>query len=180
VDDTLPWRFAISSTRRGMYLLRYLLFTGGLAVGLGVFERLLVPERSGFGLLIGLALGLFVFRGQLRALSWPRLLLSQEHLFLLHKRRATVIPWAAVRDARAVDGQVVLRLATSPQETEARVAESIELDAGQLGTSTAALHEVLGKLVAQPSLRGRLPPDATIRQRLQPTGGTEAGGTPAP
>lgn len=144
-----PWRFSISSTLRGIYVIRYFLFAGGLAIAGALIQRAAVGEAPPvLGLLLGFGAGLLLFRGQLRPLSWPTLVLSQQAIYLLQRKGPpTVLPWASVEEISHGEGKVYLRVRGSPLELEAR----------KYGTSADALGRALRQLADDPQLRLSLP-----------------------
>jgi hypothetical protein len=158
----VQWRFAVSSTLRGIYAIRYLLFSGGMAILGALIQRAFSgAERTAFGLLVGLAVGLVVFRGQLRPLRWPTLLLSQEAIYLIRGKTAAIIPWASVEEIAVSEGAVVLRVL--PASKSAPV-EQIRLKARQYGTSADALEKTLRPLAAGRQLRSALPTEEQLRR----------------
>lgn len=158
----MQWRFAVSSTLRGIYAIRYLLFSGGMAILGALIQRALSgAERTGAGLLVGLAVGLVVFRGQLQPLRWPTLLLTQEAIFLIGRRTTAIIPWASVEEIGTSQGAVVLRLRRA---SESAPAERIRLEARKYGTGADALEKTLRQLAADGRLRSSLPTEEQLRR----------------
>jgi len=174
----VQWRFAVSSTLRGIYAIRYLLFSGGMAILGALIQRALSgAERSAAGLLVGLAVGLVVFRGQLRPLRWPTLLLTQEAIYLVRRKRAAIIPWASVDEIAASEGAVVLRVLRA---SESPPVERIYLEARQYGTAAAELQKRLRQLAADKQLRSALPTEDQLRRAgaIPPSRGVR--GAPSP
>ena len=163
--DQLQWRFAVSSTLRGIYVIRYFLFSGGCAILGALIERAAVgADRSLAGLLIGLGGGLVIFRGQLRPLFWPSLALGQESLYLIRRGRAAVVQWASIDQIAAEKKVVCLRLIGSTTKPES--AQTIRLDPRKLGTSFDSLLKQLVALAADPQRRLQLPTDEQLRRAL--------------
>jgi hypothetical protein len=161
--DRLQWRFETSGTLRGIYVIRYLLFSGGCAILGALVERTATgTDRSVAGLLIGLALGMVLFRGQLRALRWPALVLSQDALYLLRKGKAVaVVPWTAIGEVERRDGLVSLRLVGSE---EGGFREALKLEPRQHGIGAESLQKTLRMLADNRELRSRLPSDEQLRR----------------
>lgn len=158
----MQWRFAVSSTLRGIYAIRYLLFSGGMAILGALIQRALSgAERSGVGLLLGWAVGLVVFRGQLRPLQWPTLLLTQEAIWLIRRKAAAIIPWGSVEEIVASEGAVILRVRRG---SESPPGERIRLEARQYGTAADALEKTLRQLSANRQLRSALPTEEQLRR----------------
>jgi len=158
----VQWRFAVSSTLRGIYAIRYLLFSGGMAILGALIERALSgTERSAAGLLVGLGVGLLVFRGQLRPFRWPTLLLTQEAICLVGRKSAAIIPWASVEEIAASEGAVVLGVLRA---SESRPIERIRLVARQYGTAADTLVKTLRRLAADRQLRSALPTEEQLRR----------------
>jgi hypothetical protein len=163
--DPLQWRFAVSSTLRGIYVIRYFLFSGGSAILGALIERSATGgDRPIAGLLIGFAVGLLIFLGQLRPLSWPSLAVSQEAVYLIRKGRASVIPWSAIDQIEAEDRFVSLRLV--PRALEGESTDAIRLEPRKFGMGSAALQETLRMLANNRELRSRLPSDEQLRRAL--------------
>src|SRR6202022_2757875 len=101
-------------------------------------------DRSVAGLLIGFALGMVLFRGQLRALGWPALVLSQERLYLIVKGKAVaVIPWSSIGEVERQHGLVCLRLV---EAVEGGSTQALRLGPGQNGGGAKTLEKTLGAL----------------------------------
>lgn len=148
------WRFGASSTLRGIYVIRYFLFAGGLAILGALIQRSASGEgHSVLGLLLGLAAGLFVFRGQLSALRWPELLLTQEGVYLVNRKKPAGLPWEAIDEVAHRNGTIAIRMRGSPTNPPAE----IELQARQYGTSSEVLAKAISQLAAEPQLRSVLP-----------------------
>ena len=134
-----PWRLQFSSTLKSIYVLRYLLFSGGVAIAAALLQRaLLGPQRPGLGLLVGLAVGLVVFRGQLRPFSLPVLALGQEHLFFVRKGAAVLVPWSAIRSVTEQGKAVVVQLAGPGPRPDGTVGESFQLGSRDFGLNAHA------------------------------------------
>ena len=148
------WRFGASSTLRGIYVIRYFLFAGGLAILGALIQRSTSGEEHAvIGLLLGFAAGLFVFRGQLSALRWPELLLTQEGVYVLNRKKATALSWEAIEEVAHREGTIAIRVRgrqTSPPG-------EIGLQARHYGTSSEALGRAISQLAAEPQLRSVLP-----------------------
>jgi len=162
-----PWRFSASSTVRGIYVLRYFLFSGGLAIAGALLERAaLGTDRALVGFVIGFAAGLIVFRGQVRALWWPTLAVSREAVYLIRRKRATIIPWDSIAgvldDGRFIALQLQSRLALP----DGSPVEQVKLETRKLGTSHAALLNALQLYAKGRASRMDLPDDAHLRQLL--------------
>jgi hypothetical protein len=163
----LPWRFQFSSTLKSIYLIRYLLFSGGAAIGLAMIQRLaLHSERLGLGLLLGFALGLVLFRGQLRPFSLPVLALGQEHLFFVRKGSAIIIPWRAIQRVTEQDKVVAVQLDAPATLPDGKSGTAFELKGGDFGLNARQLAQLLQEH-QQPAHRATLPTDAEVRQQLR-------------
>jgi hypothetical protein len=161
-----PWRFQFSSTLKSIYLIRYLLFSGGAAIGVAMVQRLaLHSERLGLGLLLGLAVGLVLFRGQLRPFSLPVLALGQDHLFFARKGSAVTVPWRAIQRVAEQDKVVSIQLDAPATLPDGKSGTSFELRGGDFGLGTRQLAQLLQEF-QQPDRRATLPADAEVRQRL--------------
>jgi len=158
----VQWRFAVSSTLRGIYAIRYLLFSGGMAILGALIQRALSgTERTALGLLVGFALGLVIFCGQLQPLRWPTLLLTQEAIWLIGRKTAATIPWASVEEIGVSEGAVVLGLRRA---SESAPVERFPLVARKYGTGADALEKTLRQLVADRQLRSSLPTEEQLRR----------------
>jgi hypothetical protein len=163
--DAIAWRLAASSTLRGIYVIRYFLFSGGCAIFGALVERAVVPtNRPIAGLLLGFAIGLVIFRGQLRPLWWPWLALSQEAVFLVHKGKAAAIPWSSISDITEGNRSVSLNLARPLKSVEGEDTETIRLEPRQLGIGRDVLASTLRKFARDRDLRARLPSEEQLRQ----------------
>jgi hypothetical protein len=161
--DRLQWRFDTSGTLRGIYVIRFFLFSGGCAILGALVERAATgSDRSVAGLLIGFALGMVLFRGQLRALGWPALVLSQERLYLIVKGKAVaVIPWSSIGEVERQHGLVCLRLV---EAVEGGSTQALRLVPRQHGVGLESLEKTLRTLAGDPALRSRLPSDEQLRR----------------
>jgi hypothetical protein len=160
--------FSHSSTLRSIYVLRYFLFAGGTAVAGALLELWTRKvERPVLGLLVGLAMGLVVFWGQLRNAFAPRLALSQAALYLVKSRRSARLPWEHVREVVRDGNQVVLRLSVPTSWNGSEPGSEIHLAPRQLGTGAAELFESLQGFALEPSSRQRLPNDADLQARIE-------------
>ncbi len=163
--DAMAWRLAASSTLRGIYVIRYFLFSGGCAILGALVERAAVAaDHPIAGLLIGFVVGLVIFRGQLRPLSWPWLALSQEAVFLVRKGKAAAIPWSAIVEIEEQDRSVSLRLARPLRSVDGEDAEMIRLEPRKLGVARDFLANTLRLLARDRELRSRLPSAEQLRQ----------------
>jgi hypothetical protein len=161
--DRLQWRFDTSGTLRGIYVIRYFLFSGGGAILGALIERAATgSDRSVAGLLIGFALGMVLFRGQLRALGWPSLVLSQEKLYLVAKGKAVaVIRWSSIGEIERQHGVVCLRLI---EAVGGGSSKALRLEPRQHGVGAESLEKTLRMLAGDPALRSRLPSDEQLRR----------------
>lgn len=163
-----PARYGVSSTLRGIYLIRYLLFSGGLASALGMLQRAALGAQPPVaGLLIGFFVGLLVFRGQLRPLRWPTLVLSQDAVYLVQRRQAVTLPWKSIRAVAADGPRVTLHLREALRSPTGETTEAIQLEARKFGVSPEKLLGALGGLLSDPLARLKLPPDQKVRASLQ-------------
>ncbi len=164
---TPRWIYGYSSTLRSIYVLRYLLFAGGTAVLGGVLERLVTGwERSGLGLLAGLALGLVVFRRQLRPLRAPQLALSQDAVYLVQRKQAVTLPWHTIKAISLAGDRVVLELSQALRAPTGELADQIQLEPKSFGSAPAKLREALAAALADEAQRKQLPPDSRVRTLL--------------
>jgi hypothetical protein len=162
------WTYGASSALRGIYLLRYLLFSGGLSIaGAMVHRAALKSERPVLGLAVGLLIGLFLFRSQLRPLSWPRLVLSQNALYLVQRQRAVTLPWASISKVAVEGTRVSVQLKAPMTSPSGEVADQIQLESRMFAAGAAMLGAALSAAVENPSERGRLPDDGKVRQLLK-------------
>jgi hypothetical protein len=152
----------MSSTLKGIYFLRYLLFSTGLAAGVAVVVRLLSPEepRPWTSLGTGFALGLVLFRGQLRPLRFPRLALSQDTLYVLRRGKPLEIRWTQVREVKATGDSV--EVAYDPGQAP----NTLRLKARELGMRPEVLAGSLGAVARDATVRGRLPEERWARASL--------------
>jgi hypothetical protein len=161
---TLPLRIELSNTYRGIFVMRYLLFSGGLAIAGGVLERLARgPGHSLLGLLLGLVVGLFLFRGQLRPLRYPRLALSQDALYVLKSGSPVGVPWRDIGSIQASGDKVLLELTkTPPGLAEPR----LQLVARELGSQPDNLASRLSRFHRDEAFRANLSDDKRTRAVL--------------
>ncbi len=167
--STVPpvWRYGVTSAFKGIYVIRYFLFAGGLSIGAGMLERWIfgtVPPVA--GLLAGFFVGLLAFRGQLQPLRWPSLYLSRENLYLVQRKQAVTLPWNAIQSVAAAGPLVVLELKQPMTAPTGGVADQIQLEAKKRGTGAEPLASALRAPLSDPASRAALPPDAFIREKL--------------
>jgi hypothetical protein len=163
-----PWRFAFSGTLKSIYVIRWLLFSGGTAIAFAMVERLAFEsERPLLGLGLGFLVGLGVFRGQLRPLRWPSLSLSQDALYLVQGKQVTTLPWSSIRAVVAEGHLVTLQLAQPLTAPSGEVIDQVKLDAKKLGTSVPLLTDALAPVVADRAARSALPTDGKLRALLR-------------
>jgi hypothetical protein len=161
------WHYAYSGTLRSIYVMRYLLFSGGVAVLFGVLERQLTGwDRSGLGLLVGLALGLVLFRGQLRPLRAPQLALSQDAVYLVERKQAVTLPWHTVRAISVSGHRVILELTQPLRAPTGELADQIQLEPRTFGSAPAALKDALTRALNDEAQRRLLPSDQRVRSLL--------------
>jgi hypothetical protein len=166
-NHTLPWRYGVSNAFKGIYVMRYLIFAGGLAIALAVLERtFLKSEHPVMGLVIGFIAGLLMFRSQLRPLFWPTLVLSQQSLYLLRRKHALALPWSNIRTVSEQSGRVALQLAEPMTSPEGQVVEQLQLDPRTLGTKAASLLALIQSAVQSTERRSQLPTDAHVRRAV--------------
>jgi len=153
-------RYGVSSTFRGIYVMRWLLFSGAAAIGLGWLElQWNRGQGAGTGLGIGLACGLVLFRGQLAPLRWPVLVLRRDRLHLLHRRKDVSFPWQAVARAFATGSQLTLEFRQPLLGPDGEPTAAIQLDARRFGVDAPTWAEELTELAANASARQALPPE---------------------
>jgi hypothetical protein len=161
-----PAQIGVSSTFKGIYVIRYLLFAGGTAVAFAIIKRTLFsPTTLWPALLLGLAAGLIAFRPQLKPLFWPRLVLSRDALYLVKRKQAVTLPWQAIRAVRAEPPRLAIELHAPMTAPGGQTVERIDLEARQLGGTAEELAKTLAPLIE--GSRGQLPPDAEVRAQLQ-------------
>jgi hypothetical protein len=149
---------------RGIYIIRFALFAGGVSIGTAVAQRALTgTERPLLGLGIGLLAGLVAFRGQLRAARGPRLFLSQTSLYVVDRRRAVALPWTAIEGAPIENARVTIRLREPMLGPDGQPTLAIQLNAHKLGTGRDELSQALDGFARQADVREKLPPDAAIQ-----------------
>ncbi len=156
-----PAQFGFSGTLKGIYVIRYLLFSLGTAVAGALIQRAFKWERAPIlGLGLGLAAGLVLFRAQLRPLSWPSLILSESALYFRERGSGVrTVPWPSVRGIEERDGVIQI-------VGEEGSRDPISLEPRKLGTSKERLREALDTLVKDPSARAGLPADKRVRTFL--------------
>jgi hypothetical protein len=163
-----PWRFSLSSTVRGIYFIRYLLFSGGAAIAAALIERSLIQqERAVAGLLIGFALGLLAFRGQLRPLRWPALAMSQQAIYLVRRHRAWILPWSSIQAVAEEGRWVTLRLSAPVRSPEGSLVGQIQLDPKKFGVAHESLMEAVRGFWKSELARAGLPSDHQLREVLR-------------
>ena len=162
------WYYSHSSTLRSIYVLRYLLFSGGAAVAGALVQRSLVStRRPALGLMVGLVVGLVVFVGQLRHAFAPRLALSRDALYLLTYRRMARLPWELVREVLREGNDILLRLSAPVSWEGVGAVAEVRLNARWLGSTAAQLQSNLRALATDAGLRQKLPLDADLRSRVK-------------
>jgi len=158
MTGTMPLRIELSNTYRGIFVMRYLLFAGGLAVLGGVLERLVRgADHSLLGLLAGLVMGLVLFRSQLKPLRFPRLVLSQDALYILKAGTPTRLAWQDIRDIRAQGDSITLEVPQAP---------GLQLTAKELGSEAGTLASRLQRFRSDAVFRANLPDDKRTRASL--------------
>ncbi len=161
------WLYGYSGTLRGIYVLRYLLFAGGTAVLFGVAQRLITGwNASGVGLVVGLGLGLVIFRGQLRPLRAPSLALSQDAVYLVQRKQAVTLPWKTLKGISLSGERVVLQLTQPLTAPTGEVADEIQLMPRTFGSHPEPLKDALERLLRDDALRRGLPADQKVRTLL--------------
>jgi hypothetical protein len=159
--------FGLSSTVRGIYAIRYLLFSGGSAIAFAMLERVLTrSQHAGAGLFIGFMSGLFIFRSQMRRVFSPRLLLGQTALYLARRRRVSAIPWSALKEIRTEGTQISLALSVPMLSPQGFPTEEVRLQPRIFGTTLQELQRSLSFFL-DPLNRQKLPDDAHVRDRLR-------------
>ena len=162
------WYYSHSSTLRSIYVLRYLLFAGGVAVAGALVQRALVSSgKPTLGLLVGLMVGMVVFVSQLRHAFAPRLALSRDALYLMKRRQISRLPWNSVREVSREGSSILLRLSEPISWESAKAVSEIRLNPKRLGSTAAQLHSNLRALAADARLREKLPTDAKLRARFE-------------
>lgn len=151
----VPWRFQFSGTLKAIYVMRYLMFSGGVAIALAVAQRA-YDGHVGIGLVAGLLVGLFLFRGQLRPFRVPAMGLGRERIHFVHRKQDRAIEWDKVTSVSAHDRYVALVMEGGG---------SMELLARDYGLSSQALATLLQGFL-QPVRRSLLPADAEVRRQL--------------
>lgn len=155
----------MSGTLRGIYLIRYLLFSGGAAIALALVERwAVVGQRPWHGLVVGFGLGLVLFRSQVSRARAPTLLLSRSALSLVGKGKSVHIPWGLVEQCSVAKARLNLKL-SAPLSKQSGSSTTLSLDPRDFGTSSQLLTEELAALAADPAQRARLPSDEELASR---------------
>ncbi|MGQ0507895.1 MAG: hypothetical protein ACT4TC_21545 [Myxococcaceae bacterium] len=164
---TTRWLYSYSSTLRSIYVLRFLLFSGGAAVAGGVIQRLATQsDRVGWGLLLGLIAGMVLFRGQLAQVRAPSLALSREALYLVQRKQAVTLPWNTVSGV-SIDGpRVVVQLSKTLETPGGAPADQIQLEAKRFGAAPTTLHNALSTALLGEEARRTLPADDRVRSLL--------------
>lgn len=151
----VPWRFQFSGTLKAIYVMRYLMFSGGAAIALAVAQRA-YDGHVGIGLVFGLLVGFFLFRGQLRPFRVPAMGLGRDRIHFVHRKQDKTLEWTKVTSVSAHDRYVALVLEGGG---------SMEILARDYGLSAQALATLLQGFL-QPVRRNLLPPDAEVRRAL--------------
>lgn len=159
-----PVRLRFSSTLKSIYVLRYLLFSGGLAIAGAMLERLFTrSDRAGLGLLLGLAAGLFAFRSQLRPFSLPQLVMGREHLWFIRRGRDVAIPWQLIARIEHDSRNVTLSLSRAQPLLDGATGSRLVLRGLDYGTTAPMLGDLLRR-AADPDERRAFPSDDEIRR----------------
>ena len=142
---TVPWRFQFSGTLKAIYVMRYAMFSGGAAIALALAQRA-YDGHVGIGLVFGLLVGLFLFRGQLRPFRVPAMGLGRERIHFVHRKQDKALEWTRVTSISPHDRYVALVLEGGG---------SMELLARDYGLSAQALATLLQGFLqpATPSAR---------------------------
>jgi hypothetical protein len=160
----VPWRFQFSGTLKAIYVMRYLMFSGGAAIALAVAQRA-YNGHVGIGLALGLLVGLFLFRGQLRPFRVPAMGLGRDQLHFVHRKQDRPVEWTKVTSVSAHDRYVAVVLEGGG---------SMEILARDYGLSAQALATLLQGFL-QPVRRNLLPSDAEVRRVLGAADGAASG-----
>lgn len=156
----------MSGTLRGIYLIRYLLFSGGAAIALALIERWANGgQRPWHGLILGFGLGLVLFRSQVSRARAPVLFLSRSALSLVGKGKAVHIPWGLVEQCSVAKARLKLRLSAPIFKQAGSSATTLCLDPRDFGTSSQLLTEELTALATDPSQRAKLPSAEELASR---------------
>jgi hypothetical protein len=168
VTPRAPFAFGASSALKGIYVIRYLMFSGGTAIAGAMIDRLAFgAERGAFGLLAGLLVGLVVFRSQLKALWWPRIVLSQDALYLVQRKQAVTLPWSSIASVAHDGPRVVLQLKAPMKSPDGAAVDQIQLEAKKFASGAQGLADALRKPLDSAEERAKLPPDPAVRKTLQ-------------
>jgi hypothetical protein len=151
----VPWRFQLSGTLKAIYVMRYAMFSGGAAIAFALAQRA-YDGRVGIGLLLGLLVGLFLFRGQLRPFRVPAMGLGRERIHFVHRKQERTLEWAKVMSVSPHDRYVALMLEGGG---------SMEILARDYGLSAPALATLLEGFL-QPVRRSLLPADPEVQRAL--------------
>ncbi|HEY8206116.1 MAG TPA: hypothetical protein VIG99_01455 [Myxococcaceae bacterium] len=160
---TVPWRFQFSGTLKAIYVMRYAMFSGGAAIALAVAQRA-YDGHVGIGLIFGLLVGLFLFRGQLRPFRVPAMGLGRERIHFVHRKQDKALEWTRVTSISPHDRYVALVLEGGG---------SMELLARDYGLSAQALATLLEGYL-QPVRRNLLPLDAEVVRALGVAGDADS------
>ena len=163
MTSEVPWRFQFSGTLKAIYVMRYLMFSGGAAIAFALAQRA-YDGRVGVGLLLGLLVGLFLFRGQLRPFRVPAMGLGREQIHFVHRKQDKALEWTKVTSISAHDRYVALVLEGGG---------SMEILARDYGLSAQALATLLQGFL-QPVRRGQLPPDEEVVRALGAATGADS------
>lgn len=161
----MPWRFQFSGTLKAIYVMRYAMFSGGAGIALGVAERAVTGRTPFLGLLVGLGIGLLLFRGQLRPLTLPVLALGHRHLFFVRKGAAVRVPWVNLKAVSPRHLWVVVQLHAPGTRPDGTPGDSFELLARDFGLSAPALATLLEGYL-EPGRRSGLPSDEDVEKRM--------------
>lgn len=156
-----PWRLGPTTSDRSRALLRYTL--SAVAVGLGAaflqrrFEGGLVA-----GFVLGVALGLFLFRHELSRAFAPTLALGQQSAFLVIGHRSEPARWDRIDQVLVKGDRLIVDYADATG-----AARRWELPERVLALPAPALAAILTVRVRDPAGRQNLPTDDEVRQRLK-------------
>jgi hypothetical protein len=167
----MPWRFQISATLKAIHVMRYAMFAGGVGIALGLALRAVTGEAPLWGLAVGLGVGLWIFRGQLRPFRLPALALGRTHLFFVRRGAAVRVPWGNVKGVSPGDrGAVRVELREPGTRPDGTAGSSFELKARDFGLGPAALGALLQGYL-QPARRSGLPADEEVAKAMGISGG---------
>lgn len=146
-----------------MCVVRYAAFVSLFTAIAGVGAVLLKQSPWVAGTL-GFVLGAAIFRGKLRALSWPRLALSRDHVYLVRRNQhALVIPWEAITRIAPDAHRVMLEFVTELEVPGQGMIAGLGLDSSKLGVSANELAAALENARAN---RSGLPSDEEARRSI--------------